>query len=296
MGGATKVSASKNLPTLSITQGHIVTLLYLAVIWFVVFFTIAKDGYFSIFFFHISYVSLATVVATVVFGVMSRKCYVMIPPNHQGIQTFLGTQNGMVWGEGNFHFIPWPIWGIWRKISIEHVSFTVATQNRTKDGHQMMVFATGTAIPINTYHLAKIPEKNFREQLNEQLVGLAMMSIGKYINTEGRSYLFSYQQKDIAEWFQKSLEEKQLYGMEVVLRTTKVVEVNTTTMKQFDLLARQADMGTAIAGMKKLFPLLSEQELYAAYASQVDLKPNVMSHIIHGKGANILLDGRGGDS
>jgi hypothetical protein len=275
-------------------QGHIVTLVYLALIWLVVFFTIAKEGYFSILFFHISYTSLATALATVVFGVMSRKCYVTILPNYQGIQTFLGAQNGMVWGEGNFHFIPWPIWTIWRRISIEHISFTVAAQNRTKDEHQMMVFATGRAVPTNVSYLAKIPEQNFKEQLTEQLVGLAMKSVGRYMNDVKRNTLFRYEQWDISKWFESTLKTRGLfYGLDVTLWTTKVVEVNKTTMEQFDLLARQADMGTAILEMKKLFPLLSEQELYAAYASQVGLTPNVMSHMIHGSGANILLDGKG---
>lgn len=282
------------MPKLSISGGHISVLFLCALIWYIVHAMLAGPGGVSLSSSYMSQHKFVNLFAIAAAGLYGKYCIVVIPPNHQGIQLFLGMQTGIVWGEGNFHFIPRPFFDIGRVIPIEHVSFTVAAQNRTNEGHLMLLFATGRAEPENVYHLAKIPEKDFQAQLNEQLVGIAMMTLGRYINVNSRETLFRFSQYDITEGFEEILSEQNLYGMKVTLRTTKAVEVNTKTMEQFDFIARQSGMETAIAQLKKLFPLLSEQELYAAYGAQLGLTPAIMAYTIRGQGGNILLDGRGG--
>ena len=64
-------------------------------------------------------------------------------------------------------------------------------------------------------------------------------------------------------------------------------------MRQFDTLARQADMQTTLINLRQNFPHISDVELYAVYASLVGVTPQVMSYVVNGSGTNNLLLGRG---
>ncbi len=233
----------------------------------------------------------SALLAFLVFGLWSRYCHVSIAPNTQGIQVCFGVQTGEVWSEGNFHFTPRPVWDIWKEMSVEHLLFTVAAQNRSKEGHQMVVLATGRGIPQNAYAMAKLRSP---EDLLTQLVAHSMQTIGKYIHRELRETLLDYPSFDLSRWFASDPTNVMFatYGVQVDLTTTKVFEVNPQTMAQFDQLARKKDMDVIVEGLKVSFPEASDVERYAIYATMVGFKPAVMSHIIHGQAANFFVDGR----
>ncbi|MCF7843702.1 hypothetical protein K9M47_02285 [Candidatus Gracilibacteria bacterium] len=275
---------------LSAGLSHIVVLIFCFIFSLITYNTFSGEGSFQLLFFEIDKNLFAKSLAVIAFGFYGRMCYISpILPNEQGIQLFIGSQNGEVWNESNFLFIPWPIWSIWKRVSIQHFSFTVAAQNRTKEGHLMMVFATGKAIPENVQLLAKISQ----EGAQEQVLGLSMMSIGRYINANKRDSLLSFQNLDISGFVQEVFGENQFYGLKVKVFTTKVIEVNSETMRQFDVLAREGSMQTTLLHLKKNFPESSDIELYAMYASLIGINPAVMSYIVHGSGTNNILLGRG---
>lgn len=270
----------------------------------VVYFYIDGDGYFSFFLININRHVLAEVLAVISFGVYIRYSKVIIPPNQQGVLTLFGFQIGQVLFEGNLHLVPFLIMQVWKIVSVEHFTFTVAAQNRTKEGFTMMVFATGRAIPENAFLIAKMSSMDY---LKEQLLGLSMMTIGRYINVNERMTLLNYPVWDISRDLRASLEEEReqhgvmeidgLYGVKVILRTSKVIEVDKVTEAQFNMVARAIDMTSAIENMKKLFPSLSDVELYAMYATLVGITPSVMSYIVHGEGnKNIFVGGVGGNN
>lgn len=287
---------------LTVLWGHVLTFVIATTLALTVRSFFDEEGYISFYHLHMENQSFGNILAFISFGLYTRYCYVFIPPNHQGIQTCLGWQTGEVWGEGNFHFIPRPFWDIWKIVSVEHFTFTVAGQNRTKEGFMMMVFATGRAIPENAFLIAKMLSM---DHLKEQLIGLAMMTIGKYINQNERRALLDYPVWDISSFLKHSLEEEReqhgvmeldgLYGVMVTLRTSKVIEVDKVTEAQFNTLARTSDMDTVIGNLRKQFPVLSDVELYAAYGAFVGINPTVMSYVLHGDGnKNIFVGGAGG--
>ena len=248
------------------------------------------EGSYSILFLYIQKNGIAKIFGFVSFGLYTRWCYEEpILPNEQGIQLFFGAQTGEVWTESSFLFIPRPFWGIWKKISINHFSFTVVAQNRTKEGHSLMLFATGRAVPQNVQLLAKISE----EDLKQQTVGISMSALGEYIRFNTRDSLLVYPSMDISSLVRKRFQKNRLYGLDVDVFTTKVVEVNQETMRQFDVLARQSDMDTILSKLKDTFPGATDLERYAMYASFVGVNPAVMSYIVHGEGkSNLLLGGQ----
>lgn len=282
---------SKNVPSLSVNQSNILVFVTACVMWFIMYQYFKGYGYYSFWFVHFEKNSIGIVLATIPTGIFIRWCHAPIEPNFQGIQTFLGTQNGVVWEEGKFQFIFRPLFDIWKKLPIEYQSFTLATENRSKDGHRLLVLATGSALPKNVSWLAKFSEVNFREQVQEQLVGLGMLAIGRYINDNNRVVMLGYQQWDIKNYFSQVLSEKSLFGMEITLNTTKVVEVDPTTARQFDMLARMGDMTSSIQSLSTMFPNLSDAEKYAMYGTLAGINPSVMTHIIKGKGGNHVLLG-----
>lgn len=275
---------------LSVNQGHVLVPLFGLILGMITYLVFSGEGSYSFLFWDIHKNLFAKSLGFIVFGFYCRMCYISpILPNEQGIELFLGTQTGEVLGESNFIFLPWPFWSVWKRVSIQHFSFTVAAQNRTKEGHQMMVFATGKAIPENVQLLAKISQ----EGVQEQVLGLSMMALGRYINHNERKPLLNYQQWDISGFVQETFGDNQFYGLKVNVFTTKVVEVNPETMRQFDTLARQADMQTTLSVLKQIFSGASDVELYAMYASLVGITPAVMSYVVNGGGANTILLGRG---
>lgn len=247
-------------------------------------------GEYSIIFFHIDRDILARTLAFISFGLYSRLCYeAPVLPNEQAIELFLGNQTGEVFSESNIIFVAKPFYSIWKRVSIEHFSFTVATQNRTKEGHSMMVFATGRAVPENVQLLSKISQS----EMQEQVLGLSMMALGNYIRSNERNALLNYQNWDISGIVQNIFGEHNFYGLAVKVFTTKVVEVNPETMRQFDLIARQEDMMSTLLALTTQFPNASDVEIYAMYASMVGITPSVMSYIVSGNGRNNMILGRG---
>lgn len=275
---------------LSAGISHLVVIIIGLTLAFITYTSLSGEGVYSFFFWDIHKDLLAKALAVAVFGLYGRWCYELpILPNEQGIQLFFGTQTGEVWNESNFLFIPRPFWSIWKRLSIQHFSFTVATQNRTMEGHSMLVFAIGRAVPINVQLLAKISQ----EGMQEQVLGLSMMAIGAYIRQNARNSLLSYQRWNISELIQITFGENNFYGLDVTVFTTKVIEVSQETMRQFDTLARQADMQTTLNNLKQNFPSISDVELYAVYASLVGITPQIMSYVVNGSGTNNILLGRG---
>ncbi|MBP6949024.1 MAG: hypothetical protein KBB50_03050, partial [Candidatus Pacebacteria bacterium] len=225
----------------------------------------------------------------IVFGFYGRWCYELpILPNEQGIQLFFGAQNGVVWNEGNFLFLPRPFWSIWKRVSIQHFSFTVSSQNRSMEGHSMMVFATGRAKPVNVQLLSKMSQ----EGVQEQTLGFCMTAIARYIHSNTREVLLNYPNWDITETVEDVFGESDFYGLEIQVFSTKVVEVNQKTMEQFDMLARNKDMETVMSSLRISFPNMSDVELYSMYASMVGVNPTVMSYVVHGNGNNAMIFGR----
>lgn len=273
---------------LSSGQSHVVIILFGCIVGVIVFLFFTGEGYHTFLFWKINKVLSAKMLAVVSFGIYGRWCYEQpILPNEQGIQLFLGAQTGEVWGEGNFLFIPRPFWSIWKRVSVQHFSFTVAAQNRTKEGHLVMVFATGRAVPTDAHLLAKMSQ----EGIQEQVFGLSMRAIGSYIRANTRNTLLDYQSWDISKITNFVLGENKFYGLHVAVFTTKVIEISQETVRQFDTLARQVDMETTIKILKQNFSLSSDVELYAMYASLIGINPSVMSHVIHGGGSNAILLG-----
>jgi hypothetical protein len=175
-------------------------------------------------------------------------------------------------------------------VSVQHFSFTVAAQNRTQEGHSMIIFATGRAVPQNVHLLAKMSQ----EGVQEQVLGLCMMSLGSYIQNNARNTLLAYQQWDISGQIMHTFGLNNFYGLDINVFTTKVIEVNNETMRQFDVLARAVDTETVLGNLRQSFPNVSDVELYAMYASFVGINPAVMSYVVHGEGNNNILLGRGG--
>ena len=271
-------------------QAHLIVVMIGTIIAFFVYLFFSGEGSYSILFFDINKEKLAKSLSFISFGLYVRWCYeIPIPPNEQGIQLFFGEQTGEVWSESNFLFVPRPFWSIWKRLSIQHFSFTVATQNRTKEGHSVMVFATGRAVPNNAQLMAKITEEGMREQT----LGLSMTAIGAYIRTNNRDTLLNFQNWNISEAVKNIFEENNFYGLNVTVFTTKVVEVSQETMRQFDILARQLDMSGTISKLQESFPGSTDLERYAMYASLVGINPAVMSYIVHGEGNNNVLIGGG---
>jgi hypothetical protein len=248
------------------------------------------EGEYTFLFLNINRDILAKTLAFISFGLYSRFCYESpVLPNEQAIELFLGNQTGEVFSESNIIFVARPFWSIWKRVSIEHFSFTVASQNRTKEGHSMMVFATGRAVPENVQLLSKISQMG----MQEQVLGLSMMAIGNYIRSNERNVLLNYQNWDISGIVQNIFGEHHFYGLAVKVFTTKVIEVNPETMRQFDLMARQTDMMTTLLVLTEKFPNASDIELYAMYASMMGITPSVMSYIVHGNSGNNMILGRG---
>lgn len=268
---------------LSPIQAHVVVALIASTIATTVYSLLSGYGYYSFGPAYVNRNGIAGVAAFLSFGLYYRYCHAPVAPNAQGIQLFFGAQTGTVWGEGNFHFIPRPFWDLWKEMSVEHIVFTVAAQNRSREGHQMMVFATGRGKPTNAFAMAKLSTK---EDLVTQLLGHSMRTIGAYIHRESRETLLSYPMYDLSEWFASDEENENFntYDVQVDLMTTKVIEVNPKTMEQFDALARQKDMNTMVEGLKVAFPNMDEIERYAVYATLTGFSPAVMSHIVHGNG------------
>lgn len=276
---------------LSSGMSHVVVVVFGVILGIIVYAFFSGEGSYQFLFMNINRQALAQCLGFLSFGFYSRWCYELpIQPNEQGIQLFLGAQTGEVWGESNFLFIPRPFWSIWKRVSIQHFSFTVAAQNRTEEGHSLIVFATGRAVPNNVQLLAKISQ----EGIQEQLLGLSTMCLGAYIRNNQRTSLLNYQHLDISEYVKKVLGEHQLYGLDVTVFTSKVIEVNPAVMRQFDVSALQDDMQTTLWKLKQNFPQISDVELYAVYASIVGYTPPVMSYIVHGERNNTLLLGGGG--
>lgn len=275
---------------LSERLSHIVVIIIGLFLGMITYMAFSGEGVYSFLFFDIHKNLLARSLGFVVFGFYGRWCYELpILPNEQGIQLFLGTQTGEVWNESNFLFIPRPFWSIWKRVSIQHFSFTVAAQNRSIEGHSMVVFATGRAIPENVQLLAKMTQ----EGVQEQVLGLSMMTLGSYIQENERNSLLSYQHWDISEHVKNIFGENNFYGLKVSVFTTKVLEISQETMRQFDILARQSDMETTVKSLKRSFSGASDLELYAVYASLVGVNPAIMSYVVHGGGTNNILLGRG---
>lgn len=235
----------------------------------------------------------AKVLAFASFGLYTRWCYEPdIAPNEQGILQFLGKQTGEVLEESNIVFVARPIWGIWKRVSIQHFSFTVAAHNRSKEGHLMIVFATGKAIPENVQLLAKMTQSG----IEEQVIGLSMLAIGSYINQNQRASLLGFPQFEISRLVSDFFSKSDFYGLRIKVFTTKVIEDNPKTRELFDAKARQEDMESVLRSIRTSLPNLSEIELFAVYASIAGVTPAVMSHVIHGSGVNtmILGDGKNG--
>lgn len=271
---------------------HVVVIFFGLLIGVSVFLYFTGYGSYSFLFFNIDKNLSAKMLGFVSFGLYTRWCYESpILPNEQGILLFFGGQTGEVWGESNFLFIPRPFWSIWKKVSIQHFTFTVTAQNRTKEGHSMMVFATGKAVPKNVQLLSKISQ----EGLQEQVLGLSMMAVGSYIQQNKRLSLLGYQSFDISGYVKNLFGKNNLYGLDVSVFTTKVMELSPEIARQFDLLAISKDMGEIMKTITRNFPDMSPVERYATYASLSGLNPSVMSYVIHGKGTNNLLLGRDGE-
>ena len=269
---------------------HVFVVIFGLVLGLAMYTFFSGEGSYSFILFEIHKDLLAKSFGFLAFGLYSRWCYEpSVLPNEQAIELFLGNQTGRVFEESNIVFVARPFWSIWKRLSIQHFSFTVATQNRTTEGHSVMVFATGKAVPVNVQLLAKISQ----EGMQEQVLGLSMMTIGAYIRENTRDALLTYQHWDISELIKSTLGENNFYGLDVLLFTTKVIEVSQETMRQFDMIARQADMQTMLLSLKQNFPNISDVELYAMYASFVGITPQVMSYVINGKGSNTILLGRG---
>lgn len=266
---------------LSSLAGHIVTLVFALILFCLIYFYFRGEGDYSFLFLHWDKNSIATLFGIVAVGAYLRRCNIRIPINHQGIQEVAGTQTGAVWGESLIHLIPWPVWDIRRIISIEHISFTVAAQNRTSDGFSMLVTSTGVAKPLNVFRLAKIP----RADLKEQLFGAAQNTLGRKIHDSKREDLLSYMvlsNKQLSDAYADVLSEGEMYGLAVKLTATQVTEVDPNTMKQFEAKARTQDMQTMISDLKKQFPKFTDAQLYAAYATLTGHDPHVMSYVIEG--------------
>ena len=223
---------------------------------------------------------IATGFGVIVAGVYLRWCKLpTIPINHQAIQEFLGVQTGEVITEGKYHFTPKPFWDVEKIVSVEHFTFTVAAQNRTKEGYTVLVCATGKVRPFNVFHIAKLS----REDLKEQVMATAMNFLGNQIRISPRSELLGYQAYDdqkFSRLFSSDLATAGLQGLYVGLMTTKMVEVDPNTFKQFETQAGLSNMQKIIADLKKQFPHFSDKELYATYASLAGLDPHIMSHIV----------------
>lgn len=275
---------------LSSGMSHVVVIVFGLIFGLITYTLFSGEGTYSFLFWEIHKNLLAQSLSFIVFGFYGRWCYeVPILPNEQGIQLFFGAQTGEVWNESNFLFIPRPFWSIWKKMSIQHFSFTIATQNRSEEGHSMIVFATGRAVPVNVQLLAKMSQ----EGVQEQVLGLSMMAIGVYIRDNAREALLNYQHWDISGHIKNIFGEHNFYGLDVTVFTTKVIEVSQETMRQFDMLARQTDMQTTLLNLKQNFPSISDVELYAIYASLVGITPQIMSYVVNGAGTNNILLGRG---
>ncbi len=252
----------------------------------------SRKGDWSFLFIHINQQALAKLLAIVSFGLYTRWCYEPdVPPNEQAIELFLGNQTGEVFKESNIVFVAKPFYSIWKRVSIQHFSFTVAAQNRTKEGHSMIVFATGKAVPVNVQLLAKMSQ----EHLQEQVVGLAMLAIGTYINEHERATLLYYPVWDISGRVGEFFSKHDLYGLELKVFTTKVVEENQATKALFDARARQTDMEHLLVSIRRSLPGISDVELFAAYASIAGVTPAVMSHVIHGNSGSHLILGNDGN-
>jgi hypothetical protein len=251
---------------------------------------ISGEGSYTLLLFSFNKNLLAKVLAFVSFGLYSRWCYESdILPNEQAIETFLGEQTGEVFKESNIVFVARPLWGIWKRVSVQHFSFTVAAQNRSKEGHSLIVFATGKAIPNNAQLLAKMTQSG----VEEQVLGLSMLAIGVYINQNQRETLLQYPQWDVSKHIGTFFENNDLYGLTVKVFTTKVIEENQKTRELFDAKARQGDMEAVLKSIRTSLPNLSEVELFATYASIAGVTPAVMSHVIHGGATNTMILGGG---
>lgn len=248
------------------------------------------EGYYTILFLKIDKALFARTLAIISFGLYSRWCFMLpVGPNQQAIEMLFGKQTGGVFHESNLIFVARPFWSIWKSVSIEHSTFTVAAQNRTQDNHSVLVFATGTVVPENVQQLSKMNP----EMIMQQVLSLSEMALGQYINNRLWKALFNYQQWDISEMVDDVFKQNHFYGLRVHVRTTKVTEVNPDTMRHFDRLALQTDMKSMMRSLREEFPHISDVELYAVYASLLQVKSSVMSHVIHGQtGNNIFLDGR----
>lgn len=269
---------------------HVLVVIFGLIIGIATYVFFSGEGVYSFLFLDINKELLAKSLGFVSFGLYSRWCYEpSVLPNEQAIELCLGSQTGRVFSESNIVFVARPFWSIWKRMSVQHFSFTVATQNRTMEGHSMIVFATGKAIPVNVQLLAKMSQ----EGIQEQVLGLSMMTIGGYIRENTRDTLLDYQYWDISELIQITFGERNFYGLNVTVFTTKVLEVNPETMRQFDTLARQRDMNTTLQNLRQHFPSISDVELYAVYASLVGITPQVMSYVVNGAGTNNILLGRG---
>lgn len=273
---------------LTVGQAHVVVLFIGALCGLATYFWFLGPGYYKVLFFSVNQALFAKIVGYLAFGFYVRWCYeVPIEPNQQRIQTFFGAQTGEVWGEGNFLFVPRPFWGMWKSLSIEHFSFTIAAENRTKEGYRVMVFATGRAEPENVHLLAKMSPGDVREQV----IGLSMSAVGSYIYNNARASLLKYQNFDISAYVQEEFKVKEFYGLKVKAFTTKVIEMNQETTLLFDRLAAEGQMEALFAKLKTYFPDANDAERYAMYATFVGLTPAVMSHVVHGNGKTVLLAG-----
>jgi hypothetical protein len=265
---------------------HIFVVLFGLIIAISVYIFLSGDGEYSFLFWNINKNLLAKTLSFVAFGLYSRWCFEpAVLPNEQAIELFLGEQTGKVFSESSIVFVAKPFWTIWKRVSIQHFSFTVASQNRTKEGHSVMVFATGRAVPENVQLLAKMSQ----DGMQEQVLGLSMMAIGSYIHVNERNTLLNYQHWDISHIVHGIFGLNGFYGLSVQVFTTKVVEVNPETMRQFDLMARQTDMMTVLSALSEKFPNASDVEVYAMYASMMGINPATMSYVIHGNGQHMIL-------
>lgn len=272
---------------------HVYVLIIGLLIAISVYFFFSGEGTYSFLFFDFNKNLLAKVLAFVSFGLYTRWCYdPNVDPNEQAIELFLGEQTGAVFKESNIVFVARPFWSTWKRVSIQHFSFTVAAHNRTKEGHSMIVFATGKAVPHNAHLLAKMSQSG----VEEQVIGLSMLAIGSYINVNQRDVLLRFPQFEISKHVGEFFDKNDFYGLTLKVFTTRVIEENQKTKELFDAKARQTDMESILRGIRTSLPNLSEVELFAAYASIAGVTPAVMSHVIHGNGTNAMILGDKGNN
>lgn len=208
-------------------------------------------------------------------------CHVSIPSNRQGIQRFFGRQNGMVWKEGNLHFIPIPFFDIWKSVSVEQLSITAAARARSSDEQHIMVLGTCIVTPKNVFRFNKVAPDS-RERA---LLSFAMLEMGKYIRENSRRTLLHYS----SHAFRAEMEAP--YGCDVEFQMNETIDINDTNRNQFDAIARMKGKGSmeeVIAEIKKSFSSFSDEQVYAMYGSLIDINPKVMTHIIKGNGGLVL--------